>query len=208
MNFQLPPNSAIRSAARSAIVIRFFCSSLTLRDTRCCNIRSVVRRREKVALNISRATIGVFRMKRRKFSRDNTARRASSMITASAERFLPSIIAISPKKSPRASSASTISFLSSSVTAIRTRPLSIRYIASPSSPARNRAVPVATSRVRSKFRNSPAAESSSEAKSGTERSASSVISWGVGVDIALPLVVVRVVIGQIGPQKTYHDLNY
>src|SRR5258706_15061911 len=102
----------------------------------------------------------------------------------------------------------TTSFFYSSVTTIRARPHSIRYIAAPSSPARNRAVPVATSRVRSKFRNSPAAESSSEAKSGTERSASSVISWGVGVDIALPLVVVRVVIGQIGPQKTYHDLNY
>ena len=32
---QLPPNSAITSAARSAIVMRLSCSSLTLRDTRC-----------------------------------------------------------------------------------------------------------------------------------------------------------------------------
>src|SRR5215211_825436 len=34
INFQLPPNSAIKSAARSASVKRAFASSLTLRETR------------------------------------------------------------------------------------------------------------------------------------------------------------------------------
>src|SRR6266404_632822 len=69
---------------------------------------------------------------------------------------------------------------------MRTRPLSIKYIASPSSPARKSAAPAATSRVRSRSRSSPAASSSSDANSGTERSASSVISWGFVVDMVLP----------------------
>src|SRR5260370_10202550 len=69
---------------------------------------------------------------------------------------------------------------------MRTRPLSIRYIASPSSPARKSAAPAATSRVRSRSRSAAAASLSSGANSGTERSASSVISGEFGVDMVLP----------------------
>src|SRR5581483_3520026 len=109
-------------------------------------------------------------------ARERMASRASSITAASADRFLPSMMAISPKKSPRASSASTISFLSSSETVMRTRPFSIRYIASPTSPARNKVVPAFVSCVRKRLRSSAAASSSSEANRGTERIASSVIS--------------------------------
>ena len=172
------------SAARSAIVMRLSCSSLTLRDTRCCNILSVARSREKLALNISKATPGLPWMKRRKSARDRTDKRASSATFAFAERCLPSMIAISPKKSPCANSASTISFSSSSATVMRTRPLSMRYIASPLSPARNSVVPVGICLVRNSVRNSSAAPSSSDENSGTERIASSVMAEGLCVDMA------------------------
>src|SRR6476659_9671113 len=65
---------------------------------------------------------------------------------------------------------------------IRTRPLSIRYIASPLSPWRKRRVFCGTDCSDSNLRKSRAESSSSEAKSGTERSASSVI-WLAGFDM-------------------------
>src|SRR6185503_9709997 len=74
------------------------------------------------------------------------------------------------------------SCLSSSRRLIRTRPLSIRYIASPVSPCRKRRVFCGTVFSESRLRRSLAASSSSEAKSGTERSASSVI-WLAGLDM-------------------------
>src|SRR5256885_951236 len=66
---------------------------------------------------------------------------------------------------------------------MRTRPLSIKYMASPASPARKSVVSALTFWVRSSLRNSTAASSSSEANNGTDRIASSVISCGVGVDM-------------------------
>src|ERR1041385_1263546 len=66
---------------------------------------------------------------------------------------------------------------------MRTRPLWIKYMASPASPARKSVVSEPTSWVRSRLRNSTAASLSSEANNGTDRIASSVISWGVGVDM-------------------------
>src|SRR5690349_13992653 len=65
---------------------------------------------------------------------------------------------------------------------MRTRPLSIRYIASPLSPWRKRRVFCGTTSSDNRLRRSRAASSSSEAKSGTERSASSVI-WLAGFDM-------------------------
>src|ERR1043166_5639106 len=182
MNFQLPPNSAMMSAARSARVKRASSSSLTLRDTRERSNSSVRRRRSVKALNISSATSGFFRTNERNASRDRTARRESSVTFASAERLRPSMIDISPKKSPWANSASVTSCLSSSRIVMRTRPLSIRYIASPLSPCRNRRVFCGTTSSESRLRKSRAESSSSEAKSGTERSASSVI-WLAGFDM-------------------------
>src|SRR6185503_19642194 len=58
---------------------------------------------------------------------------------------------------------------------MRTRPLSIRYMALPVSPCRNRRVFCGTLFSESRLRRSRAASSSSEANNGTERSASSVI---------------------------------
>src|ERR1051325_957537 len=183
MNFQLPPNSAMMSAARSARVKRASSSSLTLRDTRERSNSSVRRRRSVKALNISSATSGFFRTNERNASRERTARRESSVTFASAERLRPSMIDISPKKSPWANSASVTSCLSSSRIVMRTRPLSIRYIASPLSPCRNRRVFCGTTSSESRLRKSRAESSSSEAKSGTERSASSVI-WLAGFDMS------------------------
>src|ERR1044072_9708730 len=65
---------------------------------------------------------------------------------------------------------------------MRTRPLSIRYIASPVSPWRKRRVFCGTTSSDNRLRRSRAESSSSEAKSGTERSASSVI-WLAGCDM-------------------------
>src|ERR1043166_1967685 len=183
MNFQLPPNSAIMSAARSASVNRACSSSFALRDTRERSNSSVRRKRSVSALNISSATSGFLRTNVKNASRESTASRESSITLASAERFRPSMIDISPKKSPWANSASVTSCLSSSRMLIRTRPLSIRYIASPISPWRNRRVFCGTSRSDKRLRRSRAASSSSEAKSGTERSASSVI-WLAGFDMS------------------------
>src|ERR1044071_5379296 len=59
---------------------------------------------------------------------------------------------------------------------MRTRPLSIRYMASPVSPCLNRRVFCGTILSEKRSRKLPAASSSREPKSGTERSASSVIS--------------------------------
>src|SRR5881394_2013938 len=72
---------------------------------------------------------------------------------------------------------------------MRTRPLSIRYMVSPASPARKSVVSKLTFWVRSRLRRSTAAPSSSEENSGTDRIASSVISWGVGVDMGYLSVV-------------------
>src|SRR5258705_6677467 len=65
---------------------------------------------------------------------------------------------------------------------IRTRPLSIRYIASPFAPWRKRRVSWGQFCSESRLRKSFAASSSSEAKSGTDRSASRVI-WEVTFDM-------------------------
>src|ERR1044072_9494093 len=65
---------------------------------------------------------------------------------------------------------------------MRTRPLSMRYIALPVSPCRKRRVFRGTILSESRLRNSVAAASSSEAKSGTERSAASLTSL-TGCDI-------------------------
>src|ERR1051326_2104783 len=143
---------------------------------------SFVRKKPDVALEMLSATSGFFRTNERNASRDRTARRESSVTFASAERLRPSMIDISPKKSPWANSASVTSCLSSSRIVMRTRPLSIRYIASPLSPCRNRRVFCGTTSSESRLRKSRAESSSSEAKSGTERSASSVI-WLAGFDM-------------------------
>src|SRR5690349_6494002 len=182
INFQLPPNSAMMSAARSASVKRACSSSLTLRDTRERSNSSVRRNLSVNALNISSATSGFLRTNVKNASRDNTARRESSITFASADRCRPSMIDISPKKSPWANSANVTSCFSASRMLIRTRPLSIRYIASPLSPWRKRRVFCGTTSSDNRLRRSRAASSSSEAKSGTERSASSVI-WLAGCDM-------------------------
>ncbi len=145
MNFQLPPNSETASAMRSARVCRSSSTSLRLRVTRWRSISSVWRRRSAMAAIIESATSGLRRTKSWKCSRDSTARRASSVTVAVAERGLPSRIDISPKKSPAASSASVTSSPSRSLMWMRTRPPSMRYIAPPCSPLRKRTLPAGRS---------------------------------------------------------------
>jgi hypothetical protein len=139
-----------------------------------------------MALSIFSATSGLERTNLRKFSRERTAKKASSMTVVSAERGLPSKSAISPKKSPPANSASVTSLPSASRMLMRTRPRSIRYIESPVSPRRNSVVPPGTSRSSSRLRKSLAALSSSDANSGTDRNSSSVITRETFVDISSP----------------------
>ena len=140
MNFQLPPNSAIKSAARSAKVNWAASSTFTLRVALRRNSSSVFRNRLASAVSISSAMLGLLCTKERKCSRESTASRASSETIASAERFCPSSSAISPKKSPRPNSVSVISCPSVACTEMRTLPRSIKYMAFPSSPARNKHV--------------------------------------------------------------------
>src|SRR5215213_3096960 len=175
MNFQLPPNSVRASAIRSVNVWRSSSTSLRLRVTRWRSISSVCRRRSVMALSISSARFGLRRTYAWKCSRERTARRASSVTVAEAERDLPSSIAISPKKSPPASSASVTSSPSRSRMCIRTRPPSMRYMASPASPFRKRTLPAGLTSSTNSERRADASASSSDAKSGTERRASSVI---------------------------------
>ena len=104
MNFQLPPNSAITSAARSASVSCAASSTLTLRVAVWRKSSSVCRNRLASAVSISSATSGLLRIKERKCSRESTASCASSATLASAERRCPLSKAISPKKSPRSNS--------------------------------------------------------------------------------------------------------
>ena len=145
------------------------------------------RRRFVMAASILSATSGFRRTKARKSSRGKTASRASSTTVALAERGLPSSIDISPKKSPRASSASVTSSPSASTMCMRTRPLSIRYSASPASPARKRGLPAVLCSASSSERSAPTVSSSRDAKSGTERIDSSVMGAAVVADIGVHL---------------------
>src|SRR5215831_11960869 len=167
INFQLPPNSAMRSAARSARVSCAASSTLTLRVAECRKSSSVWRNRLASAVSISSATFGLLRTKERKCTRESTASRASSATRASAERGLPSNKAISPKKSPRLNSVSVTSCPSLIRTQIRTFPSSIIYIASPASPVRKRTAPALASRLSSSSHNSLAASVSSDSNNGT-----------------------------------------
>ena len=172
MNFQLPPNSAIKSAARSATVRCACSSSLALRETRWRRRSSVRRRRWVSAVRMPSAMSGFLRRKERNSARGKTASRESALAVASAERGFPSRSDISPKNSPLLISASVVSWPSVSFTLIRTRPVSIRYMASPGSPRWNTLVPASTSRIVSRAHNSAAASSSSARKRGTDRKAS------------------------------------
>ena len=86
INFQLPPNSAIKSAARSATVKRARSSSFALRDTHDRSNSSVRRNLSVKALSISSAISGLVRTNERNASRERIASRASSITFASADR--------------------------------------------------------------------------------------------------------------------------
>src|SRR4029453_710943 len=176
MNSQLPPNSAIMSAARSASVSCAASSTLTLRVELWRKSSSVCRSRLASAVSISSATSGLLRIKDRKCSRESRASLASSATTASAERRSPSSKAISPKKSPRPSVASVTSCPSLACTQIRTSPLSITYNPSPRSPAWNKTRFAGQSSVSISSHNSLAVGSSSDSNSGTWRRVSTVIA--------------------------------
>ena len=155
------------SDARSATVNCAASSTLTLRVEVCRKSSSVCRNRLVSAVSISRATFGLLSVNERKCSRESIARRAFSMTRASAERGLPLSKAISPKKSPRCNSVSVTSCPSFARTQIQTFPSSIKYIASPSSPVRNRTAPALQSRLSSNSHNSWAASVSSDSNNGT-----------------------------------------
>src|SRR5215204_3770690 len=90
---------------------------------------------------------------------------------------------------------------------MRTRPPSMRYIAPPGSPLRKRTLPAGLSSSSSSSRKPRAVSSSSEAKSGTERSDSSVIRGRTFSDIKTHLAEIFVDSRDSKQRGDYHDLT-